>query len=74
MNGEIDDSEVSMMHGEPHKHPAELMNTIKKKKVTTVPKITLDKVVFNQEYLSRQPRQDFVIVQSSELKQSSMQI
>jgi hypothetical protein len=47
MNPDVDDSEVSMLHGEPHKQPAELMNTIKKTKVITVPKITLDRVVFN---------------------------
>jgi len=59
MNGEVEESEVSILHhGELHKHPSELMNTIKKKKITTVPKITLDKVIFNQDYLSRVSRNE----------------
>ncbi len=57
-NAEVDDSEVSVMHGELHKQPAELMNTIKKKKTTTVPKFTLDRVIFNQEYLDRSSIQE----------------
>ena len=46
-NADIDDSEVSMLNGDPHKQPTELIKTIKKKKTTTVPKFTLDRVIFN---------------------------
>ena len=46
--------EVSRVLNETHKKPTELIDKLFRKKVVdTVPKVAMDKVVFNQEYLNR---------------------